>query len=520
MTAVVQSPVVDSAPQTSKPTPPPGPAFGVRLAIGLLGVLLAAMMSGLNSRLPSLGEADFLGAMGFSSDQGSWITTWYQAGELMAMPFACWLSITFSLRRFQIIAQIGVITIAVFLPFIQNAELFMGLRFVQGYFAGSLVPILMMSALRFLPLSIRLHGLALYAMTATLAPNVAVWLAALFLDKIHDWRWLYWHVIPLGLLSISFVYYGIPKLPQMRSRIKEANYLGAFCAVFGIIALTITLTQGIRMDWLNSSFIRGTAMIATGLLVLFLWSELHHPAPFMRLQLLSKRNLGLGFTLFFALLIVLASGVSMPLQLLAQTQGFRMEQLASIGLWIGLPQIFLGSVVAFLLYQSWVDARVLFSIGLACIGSACLLASNVTSEWMTAQFVTAQVLQAIGQPMAVVCLLFLATSVVQPMEGPFVSGIINTLRALGTMVGGVLIGQIMVVRNQFHFEDLLAHWNTASIYETQVHTNAYWAGELAKQAGVLSGEDIFIGLGVAAFVMIPLVMCLMYIPAPKVVKPA
>ena len=167
----------------AKGGPPPGPPFNAQLAMGLLGVLLAAMMAGFTGRVPSLGEADMLGALGFSHDQGTWLETWFVAGELIAMPFSCWIAITFSLRRFHIIAQLGVLTIAVMLPYVKNAELFMTMRFFQGYFAGSLIPLLMMSALRFLPPPIRLHGLALYAMTATLAPNVAVWMTAIFIDQ-------------------------------------------------------------------------------------------------------------------------------------------------------------------------------------------------------------------------------------------------------------------------------------------------------------------------------------------------
>ena len=395
----------------------------------------------------------------------------------------------------------------------------MTMRFVQGYFAGSLIPLLMMSALRFLPPSIRLHGLALYAMTATLAPNVAVWMTAIFIDQWRDWRWLYWHVIPIGAFAIGLVYYGIPKMPLVLPRLKQANYLGLICAVPGFIGVTIVLTQGLHLDWLNSHFLIAALIMGAGFSVLFLWSEWYHPTPFMKLQMLSRRNLGLGFTLFFILLIVLSSGVVMPLQLLANMQGFRMTEMAPIALWIGVPQIFLGSVVAFLLYQSWVDARVMFAIGLTCIGSACWLASGVTSSWIAEQFIASQILQAIGQPMAVVCMLFLGTSVVQPMEGPFVAGIINTLRVFGTLTSGALLGQVMTWRNQFHFEGLVTQWNSIESSFTATHSTDEWLGPLVQQSQVLASEDTFLILGSTAFLMVPFVMCLQFIPAPKIPRP-
>src|SRR3546814_1551685 len=59
--------------------------------------------------------------------------------------------------------------------------------------------------------------------------------------------------------------------------------------------------------------------------------------------------------------------------------------------------------------------------------------------------------------MAVVSLLFLCTSVVHPSEGPYVSGNINTLRALGSVFGGAVVGQLVTVRQRFHAEMLLDH---------------------------------------------------------------
>src|SRR3546814_6823986 len=86
------------------------------------------------------------------------------------------------------------------------------------------------------------------------------------------------------------------------------------------------------------------------------------------------------------------------------------------------------------------------------IALACFSGAQLTSDWNRDQFVIAQTLQAFGQPMAVVSLLFLCTSVVHPSEGPYVSGNINTQRALGSVFGGAVVGQLVTVRQRFHAE--------------------------------------------------------------------
>ena len=500
----------------SAPVPPQPPVFNLRLALGLLGILLAAMTAGLNSRVPGLALADIRGQLGISQDQGTWLTSLYTAGELVAMPFAAWFAITFSLRRFHLMMLLSMVLLAAIMPLVGNFQLLAGLRLVQGVFAGALIPLLMTAALRFLPLPIRLHGLALYAMTATLSPNVSVWLAAVLLEDPVSLNWLYWQVIPLGLLAAALVYYGIPASPPALPRLKQGNWLGMALGAPGLVLLAIGISQGVRLEWLHSPLIRLLLGLGGVLTLLFLLSEWRHPAPFVRLQMLGRRNLGLGFTVFFCLLVAMSAGVSVPVSTLAQLQGFRLEQMTALGLIIGLPQIVLGSVVALLLYRRWMDARYLFALGLGLMALGCLLASRITSEWMVEQFFWSQVLQALGQPIAVVCLLFLSTSVVQPMEGPFVAGIVNTIRALGTLFGGALVGEFSAERSRFHAEMLLNQAGQWLSHNPMGSVSAGLGQVVSTQAAVLTSADLFRLYMVLLLLLVPLVLCLKRIPAPRI----
>lgn len=274
----------------------------------------------------------------------------------------------------------AVILIALVIPWVRDLHLLLGLRALQGLFSGALIPLLMMSALRYLPPSIRLHGMALYALTATFAPNVALSLGALFLDQIHDWRWVYWHVIPPGVLAMALIAWGIPAGPMALPRFKEANWFGFVLGIIGLSLLVVGLGQGERLNWFNSSLIVVSLGAGISITALFLLSEWFHPAPFMKLQLLGRRNLGLGFSIFFFMLIAMASAVALPAASLAQLQGFRLLQTAPIGLIVGVPQLVLGSLVALLLYQKWVDGRHVFAAGLALMAAACYFGARFTSE--------------------------------------------------------------------------------------------------------------------------------------------
>jgi DHA2 family multidrug resistance protein len=485
----------------------------------MLGVLLAAMVAGLNARVPALALPDTRGALGLGLDDASWLGTAYTAGELAVMPFATWFAVTLSLRRFHSWMLTGALLLASLIPFVDDLSWLLPLRFVHGLFAGALIPMLMMAALRFLPTPVRLHGLALYALTATFAPNVALWIASLWLDRLEDWRWAYWHLIPVGAVAMALVLWGIPKMPPALPRLRQANWPGMVLGIPGLVLLTVALDQGQRLDWFQSNLIVASLGAGTLLTGLFLLSEWFHPGPFIKLQLLARRNLGLGFLVFFLLLVAMSSGVALPSLNLTVQHGFRVEQLVPLGLVVGLPQLVLGPLVALLLYQRRVDARHLFALGLVLIAAACWTASRVDVDWMTPQFLPAQVLQALGQPLAVVSLLFLSTSVVQPMEGPFVSGIVNTLRAFGTLVGSALVSRQMSERGSFH-ADMLIGETGRRLGQGLISTDpGALAVSLQHQASVLAVADLYRMLGLLALLLVPLVLKLQHIPAPMAVRP-
>lgn len=487
----------------------------VRPMAGLLGILLAAIMAGLNNRVSALATADIRGALGYGFDDASWLTTIYNAGELIAMPFAAWFAITISVRRFELCMLSVSVAIAVALPFVQGLGFQLVLRFIQGLACGTMVPLLMMAALKFLPPPIKLYGLALYAMTATFAPNLAIWLAGYWVDGLFDWRWLYWQVAPWSILAAALIAWGLPNEPIKYDRFAQANWLGLLVGALALGQITIVLDQGARLDWFNSPLIVLLSVTGIGLLIVYLLTEWYHVSPFIKLQLLRRRNLGLGFSVFVFLLLALMSCLLLPASYLAAIEGYKPLQMAPIGLIVALPQLILGLAVAWLLYQRWVDARIVFAIGLLLISLACVLGSQLTVAWNRDQFITQQVLQAFGQPMAIISLLFLATSVVQPHEGPYVSGTINTLRAFGSLAGTAVVGQIVTVRSRFHAEMLLdrSALVTNSLPFSQDYASLF--GVISQQALVLSISDAYRILGAIAFLLIPFVLRLKHIPPPQ-----
>ena len=508
MTAIAHAPPSLDGPPRGAPAPT---AWGLRLATGLAGILLAAVMSGLNNRVGSLGLADVAGARGMSADTAHWFGSAYAAAELAAMPIAPWFAGTFSLRRLHLGASAVFIICALLLPLAPNPPWFFALRTLQGFAGGVLIPLLMSAALRFLPPSIKLHGFGLYALTATFAPNLATWLAASWMDGAADWRLVYWQALPAGLLVLAAVSWGIPQDPLRLSRLRDLDWLALLTGPAGLVLLALALQEGERLDWLNSPLIAGMFVSGTALVVTFLISGWFHHLPFIRLQLLGRLNIGLGIALFIGLLLVVAVTSLLPVSLLTGVHGFRPQQLMSIGLVISLPQLVLSPAISALLYWRRLDARCVAVAGFFLLALAAWLGSGVTSQWMAAQFWLSQACLAVGQPLVLISLLFISTGVAAPMEGQFISGLVNMVFTLVRLVGATGAAQLLESGQAAYVEQISGM--AVDLVDLPASGSAM-LNRLLPEAVTLATADIYYLTALLALALAPLPLFLTYIPPP------
>ena len=440
---------------TAKPAAAPTPhPFTLRLALGLIGVLIAALTSGLNDRVTDIALADIRAAIGVSYDQGSWIVSSYQAAEVAAMMIAPWFAVTFSLRRFSLTVSTGFLLCGILLPLAPSPGSFIVLRVLQGLFGGALPPMLMTVALRFLPPPLKLYGLGGYALTATFGPNMAASLAAFWTDDV-SWMFVFWQVVPLMLIAMLLFGWGLPQDPLRLERFKQIDLFGMLTGCSGMALLVLALTQGERLDWFDSPLIAAMLLAALPLLLVFLINEWFHPLPLFRLQMLSRRNLTHGLLALATVLVVSLSGSALPSAYFGQVEGFRTLQFAPLALTVGLPQLLIAPLVAALLNIRWIDCRWVLAAGVALLITACLLGSQITSDWARQNFWTLQILQAFGQPMVILPILMSATSVVAPPEGPFASAMFNTVRGFSSVAASVLVEVFLSHREKIHSNVLL-----------------------------------------------------------------
>ncbi|UVM21112.1 MFS transporter [Pseudomonas wadenswilerensis] len=486
-------------------------AFGTRILVGLLGVLLAVLCAGLNEMVTKASLADIRGGMFIGADEGAWLIAVYSAASVSAMAFSPWLAATFSLRRFTLCA-IGVFALLGLLqPYAPNLSSLLLLRTLQGLASGALPPMLMSVALRFLPPGIKVYGLAGYALTATFGPNLGTPLAGLWTEYV-GWQWAFWQIILPSLLAMACVSWGLPQDPLRLERFKQFDWRGLLLGLPAICTLVIGLTLGDRMGWFDSTLICWLLGGGLVLLVLFLCNEWSEPLPFFKLQMLKVRNLTHALVTLFGVLIVLTAVIIIPSSYLAQIQGYRPAQTGPLMLLVALPQLLALPLVAALCNIRAVDCRWVLAAGLGMLSLSCALGTQLTSVWIRDNFYLLQLLHIFGQPMSVIPLLMLATGGMTPQDGPFASAWFNTVKGLASVVAAGLIEALTTVRRHFHSNSLVDSLGNSPLADSSAPG---LARRIHEQALVLTSADLYLCmalLAAALIVLIPFVPTRIYPP--------
>ncbi|KAF1053791.1 MAG: putative multidrug resistance protein EmrY [Stenotrophomonas maltophilia] len=512
---------VSAPPAAAQPQP-----FGLRIIVGMLGVLLASLSAGLNEKVTDIAMTDVRGALSIGHDEGTWLIALYEAFQVAAMAFAPWFSVTLSLRRFTLGAVACFGLLALLTPFAPNVHALYLLRALQGLAGGCLPPMLMTVALRFLPPGIKLYGLGAYALTATFAPNLGVPLAAMWTEFV-GWQWVFWQVIPLCLIALAAVAWGIPQDPTRLERFRQFDYLGVLLGLPGLLMLVTGLLQGERLDWFESPLISLLVIGGSGLLAAFFVNEWKHPLPFFRLDLLKRPNLTHALITLAGVLVLVSASMSIPAAYLANLHGYRPLQSAPMALMVALPQLIALPLAAALCNIPRVDCRWVMAVGIALCGLSALGMSQLTSDWTRENFYLLLSLQILGQPLAMVPILMSATSVIAPIEGPFASSWFNGVRAFASVVATCVVGVLMTHREHYHSNHLVDQLGNASqalqLRLGQLGDGSEALGQLAgqvrQQASVLAAADtlwLIAWLAAALLVLIPLIPHRVYPPRPVV----
>jgi MFS transporter, DHA2 family, multidrug resistance protein len=476
--------------QPAKPIPPVIiPPFGYRVVLGMIGVLIAVMMSGINDHVTDIAMMDIQGGMLIGHDEASWMKALFQAGQVVGMAFAPWCAVTFTLRRFCLVMTSLLAFIGLVSPLAPNIETLYFLRAAQGLTGGFLPPLLITVALRYCPPQFRLFGFAGYALSSTFGPNMATPLAAWWSDYAGA-PWIFWHIIPFCLISLCAVFYGLPQDALRLDRFKTFDWFGLLLGVPSISALVIAVHQGDRLNWFQSPLYTSLLVGGGVLFVIFLLHEWFYKDPIFKLQILKRRNFLFSTLAIACLLILYLGAIVVPLVFLGEVKGYRPAEVTLLALIIALPQLILLPMVSWILNFEKVDARWVFSIGLCLLTASFLISTSLTSEWVRDDFFFVLALQAVGQPMTILPILMIVVADMPPTDGPHISAMFNATKGFAAVLITTLVEGLGHQRMEFHSSILVSRLggNFSSLDERLKVFNEYISNDYGE--GPVSHENL------------------------------
>src|SRR5580693_507654 len=454
--------------------------------LGILGVIMGAGIVTLTGRMITLGLADLKGHLGFSFDDGAWVSSSYNIALMFIGPFTVYLGALMGPRRILFFAATAFTVVCAFLPLVHSYTLLITGLVLAGLASGTFYPLTLTFALRNIPLRFLPFTVALYATFVDGAVNIAPSLYGWYRDHL-SWHWMFWNSAVITPLMALCIYYGIPASPAP-PKSAAPSFAAFLYGSTGFAMLYAAFDQGERLDWWRSGLFTALFLGGSFLLLAATVRRLQGPNPLVDMPYLRQWNtllLGIGLFLFRFCLVTTIILIPQSLAI----HGFEADQIGPAIIWSAVPLILL-AFVAGLLLLSGLDSRLLMASGFVFMAFASYLNADLTSAWSASNYYRTELLMGLGQ-----CFAFVGLVATIILQGIFSGGLskpqwiltfsafFHTVRLFGGELGAVYMGHFVAQREKFHSNLLGLHVQTGT-WITDANIRALTAGVYSKSSGL------------------------------------
>jgi len=289
----------------------PPPLEGVERAVGAFVLSLAVFMSVLDTTIANVSIPTIAGDLGVSPSQGTWVITSFAVSTAIAVPLTGWLVVRFGQVRLFVTSVLLFSTASWLCGLAPNLETLIVFRVLQGAVAGPMVPLSQSMLLATFPREKAGLALALWSMTALLAPISGPLLGGWISDNA-TWPWIFYINVPVGLFSAALTWQ-IYRTRDSAKRKVPVDFVGLGLLVIWVASLQIMLDKGNELDWFSSPQIVALACVALAGFTLFLvWELVDNEHPIVDLSLFKSRNftsgtlaIAVGYAVFFGTMVII-----------------------------------------------------------------------------------------------------------------------------------------------------------------------------------------------------------------------
>jgi DHA2 family multidrug resistance protein len=442
---------------TARPAPAVAHTVGDEVSlktwIAVVGAALGAFLAILNIQIVSSSLADIQGAIGAGSDEGGWITTAYLVAEIIVIPISGWLARVFSVRTYLLTNTFLFLVLTVACAFTTNLGQMIVVRAMQGFAGGVLIPLAFSIIMTRLPPSKHAIGLSIYSISAIFAPAIGPVIGG-YCNETFGWQAIFFVNLLPGAVMFMMLWFALEPEPRQFDLLRKGDWWGIATVAVGLGALETVLEEGEKDDWFGSQFIVRLTIITVVALVVFVIVQLVRKQPLLHLRLLARRNFGLATVANFFFGLSMYGWIYIVPLYLGRIQGYNAEQIGSVLIWIGLPQLLILPLMPKVMKR--IEPRLLVTVGFALFIAGSLLAANLSTNFSGPQFLASSLVRAVAQSLVMTPLSATAVAGIEREYAGSASALFNMVRNLGGAIGIALIQTFLTNRDKFHSDVLTA----------------------------------------------------------------
>jgi DHA2 family multidrug resistance protein len=426
---------------------------GGKLVLLTVFVSLGIFMNVLDTSIANVAIPTLSGDLGVSPDEGTWVITSFAVSTAIALPLTGWLGKRFGEVRLFVASVLGFTLFSWLCGLAGSLATLVVFRVLQGAAAGPMIPLSQSLLLMNYPDEKKGLALAIWSMTAVVAPVAGPILGGWITDD-YSWPWIFYINVPVGLLA-AYVTWRLLRRRETQTARLPVDGVGLGLLVIGVASLQIMLDKGNDLAWFGSPAIVTLAVIALVTLSFFVVWELTERNPIVDLTLFKGINFTVGtVAISLGYLVFFGSVVIFPLWL--QTQ------MGYTATWAGLAAAFIGILA---LVMSPIVGQILSKIDLRVIASFAFVVFAVVSFWNASfdtdvafgQLVLPRLVFGLGVPCFFIPLIAMSLSGLPPNRVASASGLTNFLRILGGSFGVSLSITLWDRRQAFYDYRLTEH---------------------------------------------------------------
>lgn len=243
-----------------------------------------------------------------------WVITGYMLSSGIIAPLIGYLADRLSLKRTYLFAIFGFIITSLLAGLSQSISMLICFRILQGCFGGMIYPLTMSMVFQMISKEQQAFALSIWSVSGVLAPTFGPTVAGILCDLL-NWQWVFFFNIPFALCAIVVAIRFIPYYTIQSAQKQPFDYLGLGSAVIGTYCLLYVFSNLSRWDIFS---IQCVGLLTVGIIAIavFIWHELHCPAPLLNLRVLKYSNFTWSvIILCIAQITMNASIVIMPIYL-------------------------------------------------------------------------------------------------------------------------------------------------------------------------------------------------------------